>query len=100
MGAIELAKAIRSVTWQRASHNDMLANRLGAKIAGKPRRSISRAISSVARRRPGTATRLTAGSAAGMAFPPLWAVRRQRAAGGPKPPVATFARNGWFWVAA
>src|SRR6478736_262408 len=31
-------------------------------MAANPRRSISRAASSVARRRPGTATRLTAGS--------------------------------------
>src|SRR5581483_12216033 len=35
-------------------------------MPAKPRRSISRATSSVARRRPGTATRLTAGSCWGM----------------------------------
>src|SRR5262245_7889144 len=66
MGAIELANGIRCVTWQSASHSDMLANRLGAKIAAKPRRSISPARSNVASRRPGTATRLTAGSACDM----------------------------------
>src|SRR5262245_58556262 len=72
MGAIELAKVMRSVMWQSASHSDMLANRLGAKMAGKPRRSMSRAMSSVARLRPGTATRLMAGSAGCMAFPFRW----------------------------
>ena len=41
MGAIELANRICLVQWQSASHSDMLANRLGAKIAGNPRRSIS-----------------------------------------------------------
>src|ERR1700730_10660125 len=40
-------------------------------MPAKPLRSISRATSSVARRRPGTATRLTAGSCWGIGSPPI-----------------------------
>jgi hypothetical protein len=42
----------------------MLPKELDTDIPAKPRRSISRATSSVARRRPGSATRLRAGKAA------------------------------------
>src|SRR6185312_16734550 len=44
----------------------MLLNELDTWISAKPRRSISRAVSSVSRRRPGWAIRLRAGSGAGM----------------------------------
>jgi hypothetical protein len=44
----------------------MLPNELDTDIPAKPRRSISRAVSSVPRRRPGSAIRLRAGKAIGI----------------------------------
>src|SRR6202020_2302824 len=60
-------KVMRSVFQASASHSDMLPNMLGEKMPVYPRRSMSRAMSMVSRRRPGTATRLMAGSVCGIA---------------------------------
>ena len=54
---------MRSVANASPTHCDMLRKELDTEIPAKPRRSISRAVSSVARRRPGSAIRLTAGKA-------------------------------------
>jgi hypothetical protein len=45
-----------------ASHSARLSLKLGQNMPGKPRRSISLAMSRMAVRRPGTAARLTAGN--------------------------------------
>src|SRR3989440_2867310 len=47
-------------------HCAMLAKELDTEIPAKPRRSISRAVSSAARRRPGVAIRFRAGRGEGM----------------------------------
>src|SRR5439155_10838148 len=65
-----VANGMRSVANARPTLCDMLPNELDTDIPAKPRRSISRAISSVARRRPGSAIRLRAGKAVGMADAP------------------------------
>src|SRR5713226_3806485 len=62
-----VANGMRSVAHARPTLCDMLAKELDTEIPAKPRRSISRAVSSVARRRPGVAIRLRAGKVAGMA---------------------------------
>src|SRR5712671_3714826 len=61
-----VANGIRSVANARPTLCDMLPKELDTEIPTKPRRSISRAVSSVARRRPGSAIRLRAGKAAGI----------------------------------
>src|SRR6266404_5781475 len=61
-----VANAMRSVANARPTLCDMLPNELDTDIPAKPRRSISRAVSSVARRRPGPAIRLRAGKAVGI----------------------------------
>src|SRR2546430_13069319 len=65
-----VANGMHSVANARPTLCDMLPNELDTDIPAKPRRSISRAVSSVARRRPGSAIRLRAGKAAGMAGAP------------------------------
>src|SRR5947207_14674002 len=57
---------MRSVPNASPVHCAMLAKELDTEIPAKPRRSISRATSSVARRRPGMAIRFRAGKGAGM----------------------------------
>src|SRR5437016_4310979 len=57
---------MRSVAKASPVHCAMLANELDTEIPAKPRRSISRAISSVARRCPGVAIRFKAGRGEGM----------------------------------
>src|SRR5437763_2003773 len=59
---------MRSVAKARPMHCAILAKELDTWIWAKPRRSISRAKSSVARRRPGVAIRLRAGKGEGMGF--------------------------------
>src|SRR5712671_1293809 len=61
-----VANGMRSVANARPTLCDMLPNELDTDIPAKPRRSISRAVSSVARRRPGSAIRLRAGKAVGI----------------------------------
>src|SRR5271169_3965958 len=61
-----VANGMRSVANARPTLCDMLPKELDTEIPAKPRRSISRAVSSVARRRPGSAIRLRAGKAAGI----------------------------------
>src|SRR5713226_9859925 len=61
-----VANGMRSVAHARPTLCDMLPKELDTEIPAKPRRSISRAVSSVARRRPGSAIRLRAGKAAGI----------------------------------
>src|SRR4029077_13126672 len=61
-----VANGMRSVAKARPTLCDMLPNELDTDIPAKPRRSISRAVSSVARRRPGSAIRLRAGKAVGI----------------------------------
>src|SRR5713101_3137782 len=61
-----VANGMRSVAHARPTLCDMLPNELDTDIPAKPRRSISRAVSSVARRRPGSAIRLRAGKIAGI----------------------------------
>src|SRR5712671_211980 len=61
-----VANGMRSVANARPTLCDMLPNELDTEIPAKPRRSISRAVSSVARRRPGSAIRLRAGKAVGI----------------------------------
>src|SRR5438128_8883442 len=58
---------MRSVPKASPVHCAMLAKELDTEIPAKPRRSISRATSSVARRRPGVAIRLRAGRGSGIA---------------------------------
>src|SRR5437764_7222549 len=65
---IAVAKEMRSVAKARPMHCAILAKELDTWIWGKPRRSISRAVSSVARRRPGIAIRFRAGKGEGIAF--------------------------------
>src|SRR5438132_6523604 len=65
-----VANGMRSVANARPTLCDMLPNELDTDIPAKPRRSISRAVSSVARRRPGSAIRLRAGKAVSMAGAP------------------------------
>src|SRR5580704_1767145 len=62
-----VANGMRSVANARPTLCDMLPKELDTEIPAKPRRSISRAVSSAARRRPGVAIRLSAGKVAGMA---------------------------------
>src|SRR5207248_7942239 len=77
-----VANGMRSVANARPTLCDMLPKELDTEISAKPRRSISRAVSSVARRRPGVAIRLRAGRGAGIAvFQDSW-----RCAGEAKPP--------------
>src|SRR5437762_14283318 len=57
-----VAKGMRSVANARPRHCAMLLYWLETEMPAKPRRSISRARSSAARRCPGCATRLRAGS--------------------------------------
>ena len=59
---------MRSVPKASPVHCAMLAKELDTEIPAKPRRSISRATSSVARRRPGVAIRLRAGRGSGIAL--------------------------------
>src|SRR6202022_3580247 len=59
-----VANGMRSVANARPTLCDMLPKELDTEIPAKPRRSISRAVSSVARRRPGSAIRLRAGKVA------------------------------------
>src|ERR1700686_4007624 len=59
-----VAKGMRSVANASPGHCAMLLYWLDPDIPAKPRRSISRARSSVARRCPGWATRLSAGRCA------------------------------------
>src|SRR5713226_6153495 len=61
-----VANGMRSVANARPTLCDMLPKELDTDIPAKPRRSISRATSSAARRRPGSAIRLRAGKAAGI----------------------------------
>src|SRR5437660_11861786 len=61
-----VANGMRSVANARPTLCDMLPKELDTEIPAKPRRSISRAVSSVARRRPGSAIRLRAGKVAGI----------------------------------
>ena len=49
------------VTWASEPHSASTSPMLGLKMPAKPRRSISEAISNVVDRRPGMATRETAG---------------------------------------
>src|SRR5690349_12782406 len=57
-----------SVANAKPRHCDMLLYWLETEMPAKPRRSISRAMSRVASRRPGMATRLSAGNDAGIAY--------------------------------
>jgi hypothetical protein len=57
---------MRSVANASPTLCDMLPKELDTEIPAKPRRWISRAASSVARRRPGSAIRLRAGKASGI----------------------------------
>src|SRR6476660_2003601 len=61
-----VANGMRSVVNARPTLCDMLPKELDTEIPAKPRRSISRAVSSVGRRRPGSALRLRAGKDAGI----------------------------------
>src|SRR6516165_9525704 len=61
-----VANGMRSVANASPTLCDMLPKELDTEIPAKPRRSISRAASSVARRRPGSAIRLRAGKAPGI----------------------------------
>src|SRR5215472_9393244 len=61
-----VANGMRSVANARPTLCDMLPKELDTEIPAKPRRSISRAVSSVARRRPGSAIRLRAGKVVGI----------------------------------
>src|SRR5580658_1851856 len=62
---------MRSVAKASPTHCDMLPNELDTEIPAKPRHSISRASSSVARRSPGLAISARAGKAAGIGDPPF-----------------------------
>src|SRR5438105_6722306 len=64
-----VAKGMRSVGNARPRHCAMLLYWLETEMPAKPHRSISRARSSVARRCPGCATRLRAGSCAAILGP-------------------------------
>src|ERR1700730_12890279 len=61
-----VANGMRSVANARPTLCDMLPKELDTEIPAKLRRSISSAVSSVARRRPGSAIRLRAGKVAGI----------------------------------
>src|SRR5438132_457150 len=61
-----VANGMRSVANARPTLFVMLPNELDTDIPAKPHRSISRAVSSVARRRPGSAIRLRVSKAVGM----------------------------------
>src|SRR5215472_8221122 len=61
-----VANGMRSVANASPTLCDILPKELDTEIPAKPRRSISRAASSVARRRPGSAIRLRAGKAPGI----------------------------------
>src|SRR5258708_5403459 len=66
-----VANGMRSVVKARPTLCDVLPKELDTEIPAKPRRSISRAVSSAPRRRPGSAIRLRAGKAPGIADAPL-----------------------------
>src|SRR4029077_16884810 len=61
-----VANGMRSVANARPTLCDMLPKELDTEIPAKPRRSISRAVSGVAPRRPGSAIRLGAGTVSGL----------------------------------
>ena len=66
VGAMAVAKVRRSVAKARPVHCAMFAKELDTEIPAKPRRSISRASSRVAWRRPGVAIRFRAGRGEGI----------------------------------
>src|SRR5579863_9949443 len=83
-----------SVAKASPRHCDMLPNELDIEMPAKPRRSISHAMSSVARRSPGLAINARAGSCAGIGGPPCLSLRHdivQTAAALVLPPRATHA---------